>query len=153
MTTLSIRNLTRRLTPKVPFARIAKEVLPGWEVSLVFHTEAAAKKLNTTLRKKTYVPNVLSYVSGDKSGEVIICLAEAKLQAPEHGLSYPGFTALLFIHALLHLKGMPHGTTMEKRERALVARYVPIHGTTHSNRHRHRNTPNKSGGGRGGARR
>ena len=123
---LSTRNLTRRSVPGVPFAKIAKSILPTWELSLVFVTPAEATRLNTTLRKKTYTPNVLSYASSKKSGEVIICLSVAKTQAPEYGLSYTAFVTLLFIHALLHLKGERHGTTMEKRERALLARFVSI---------------------------
>lgn len=123
---LSTRNLTRRSVPGVPFTKIAKAILPTWELSLVFVTPEEAKRLNKTLRKKTYTPNVLSYESAPKSGEVIICLSVAKEQAPEYGLPYAAFVGLLFIHALLHLKGERHGTTMEKRERALLARFVSI---------------------------
>jgi len=153
MGSLSQRNLTRRIVPGVPFVRIAKAVLPGWDLSLAFVTSGEAKKLNKALRKKSYVPNVLSYVTEKKSGEVIICLEEAKKQAPDYDLSYLQFVGLLFIHALLHLNGMPHGPTMERRERVLMTRFVSTpHGTTNRNRNRHRKSPSKSGGSRGGTR-
>ncbi len=153
MSTLSTRNLTRAKPPVVPFARIAKSILPSWEVSLAFVGPTEATRLNKTLRKKSYVPNVLSYVSSKKAGEVIICLQEAKKQAPDYDLSYPQFVAFLFIHALLHLKGMPHGPTMEKRERALLVRFVPLqHGTKNRNGNRHRKSPGKGGSRRGGTR-
>ncbi|MBP9817054.1 MAG: rRNA maturation RNase YbeY [Candidatus Pacebacteria bacterium] len=153
MSALGIRNLTRAKLPVVPYARIAKAILPSWEVSLAFVGPTEAKRLNRSLRKKSYVPNVLSYASDTKSGEVIICLQEAKKQAPEYDLSYPQFVAFLFIHALLHLKGMPHGPTMEKRERALLARFVSLHnGTKNRNGNRHRKSPSKGGSRRGGTR-
>jgi probable rRNA maturation factor len=112
----------------------------------VYAGEKRAQNLNATLRAKSYIPNVLSYESGTRSGEIIICLPVARKQAQLYGLSYRNFTAFLFIHGLLHLKGMPHGTTMERHERTLLKRFTgasldhdfdPLtHGTpTHRNRH------------------
>src|SRR5262249_34419256 len=96
--------------------------------------------------------------SGKKSGEIVICLDVARQQAPSYDLSYQDFCGLLFIHALLHLKGERHGPTMEKKERALLARIIssslrPSNASTHSNRNRHRHAPDKSRGGRRGIRR
>ncbi len=125
--------------PLPPFTRIAAATLPGWELSLSFAGTARAKALNMKLRGKSYVPNVLSYEVGKKSGEIIICLDVAKRQAPGYGLSYPDFVAYLFIHGLMHLKGYPHGPTMERRERQLMHRFtgsLPIFDET-TNRNRH----------------
>ncbi len=142
--TLDIRNFTRRApAPGVPFSKIAASVLPGWEISLVFAGERRAQQVNRALRNKDYVPNVLSYISGNKSGEIIICPRVAARQAPSYGMREKNFIAYLFIHGLLHLKGLPHGATMEKQERTILARFglapshssLPLHGTTHSNRH------------------
>lgn len=124
--TLEIRNFTRGPVPKQPFADAAAGILPGWEISLVFAGERRAQALNVALRGKTYVPNVLSYEAGAKSGEIIICPAEARRQAPKYGLPYPQFCLFLFIHALLHLKGYPHGARMERQERAQFARFAHI---------------------------
>lgn len=127
--------------PRFPYERALRTILPHYAVSLVFVSSAKARSLNTTLRGKDYIPNVLSYETGEKSGEIVICLEEAKRQAPEHGLSYPHFVGFLFIHACLHLKGHPHGTTMERLERALLARILssPLSNeTTNRNGHRHR---------------
>lgn len=120
-------------------------MLPGWDVSLVFVGKDRAKALNRSLRKKDYTPNVLSYVVGDKSGEIIICLAVANLQAPSYGFSYVDHVTFLFIHGLYHLKGVSHGATMERLERVTLAKFTRapflhnssklLHGTTHSNRH------------------
>jgi probable rRNA maturation factor len=140
-TTVDIRNFTRRApAPGVPFLKIAEAVLPGWEISLVFAGPARAQQLNVALRNKDYVPNVLSYETGKKSGEIIICPSVAKEQAPDYGMSYKHFMAYLFIHGLLHLKGHPHGATMEGKERTFLARFgfkspSSPNGTTHRNRH------------------
>ena len=47
-----------------PFAKIAREMLPGWEISLAFVGPTNARALNKALRGKSYTPNVLSYVVG-----------------------------------------------------------------------------------------
>jgi rRNA maturation RNase YbeY len=150
---LSITNRTRRPAPRAPFADIARAILPDWELSLAFVGPAEAKRLNEALRRKDYVPNVLSYAAGARSGEVLICPAEAVRQAPEFGLSAHDFTVLLFIHGCLHLKGHPHGATMERHERTLLARFAKdaarvrtsTHVSTHRHRNRYRNVPGKTG--------
>jgi len=153
---VSIKNTTR--TPygaRAVFSTIAKKVLPNWEISLVFVSPSKARALNKQLRGKDYVPNVLSYALGNKSGEVIICLTEAKRQAPQYGMTERQFVLYLFIHALLHIKGWVHGGKMEKCEHELLATFskginsTHSHGTTNSNRHRHRDVPGKGGRRRG----
>jgi probable rRNA maturation factor len=140
-TSLDIRNFTRRLpAPGVSFLKLTETVLPGWDISLVFAGETRAQNLNITLRKKDYIPNVLSYETGKKSGEIIICPSIAKKQAPSYSMPQKDFIAYLFIHGLLHLKGQPHGATMEKNERTYLARFgfnTPYisNGTKNSNRH------------------
>jgi probable rRNA maturation factor len=141
MNTIDIRNFTRS-TPaaRVPFAKIAEQVLPGWDISLVFAGERRAQQLNRALRNKEYIPNVLSYVSGKKSGEIIICPRVAERQAPEYELPVPEFIAYLFIHGLLHLKGLPHGATIDKYEREHMTRFgyrIPSHLNDTTHRHRH----------------
>lgn len=133
--------------PRFAYEDIAKDVLPGWEVSLAFVTPATAKRLNMQLRKKSYTPNVLSYKAGAKHGEIIICLEVAKKQAPDYGMPYPKFVLYLFIHGLLHLEGRRHGTTMEKREEVLLMQFSSArpNGTKNRNRNRHRNLPGQGG--------
>lgn len=121
-------------------------MLPGWEISLVFAGEHRARQLNVALRDKEYVPNVLSYETSAtaargarRSGEIIICPPIARKQAPSYEMPYKAFVAYLFIHGLLHLKGYPHGATMETQERTFMARFKlnasPRNVTTHRNRH------------------
>ena len=128
------------------FQKAAARILPSWDISLFLTTPKEAQSLNRALRNKTYIPNVLSYAVGEKNGEVILCPSEAKKQAHTFSLAPDDFLLLLFIHGLLHLKGMRHGTTMERLERKLLARVSDTypHGTTHSNRNRHRHISGKS---------
>ena len=123
MAKVEITNLTRRPSPRFAYAKVAEEVLPGWNISLVFVGPTKARELNERLRAKSYIPNVLSYEVGEKSGEILICLAEAEKQAPAHSMPSREFVLYLFIHGLLHLKGWAHGATMEKCERTLMARF------------------------------
>lgn len=138
---LDIRNFTRQAVPSFPYAKALASTLPGWDMSLAFAGTTRAKHLNEVLRKKDYVPNVLSYETGNRSGEIIICLEVAKKQAPTYGMTYTEFVGFLFIHGCLHLKGEAHGTTMEKQERLILKRLTnrSSHSTTNvpKNRHRH----------------
>ena len=141
MAGVSTTTLTRHeRVPRFAYTQIAAKVLPGWDISLVFVSSARARTLNTRLRGKTYVPNVLSYEAGHKNGEIFICLAEARKQAPQYEMSARIFVLYLFIHGLLHLKGMPHGVTMERSERRLLAQFVKgrARARTHASTNRHR---------------
>lgn len=113
------------------FSRAAREILRGWDISLVFVGPTKALALNKQLRGKTYIPNVLSYAVGKKSGEIFICPNEAIKHAPDFQLPASSFLLLLFIHGLLHLKGWAHSARMEKCERKLLKKY----GTPDSHRY------------------
>lgn len=123
-TTLDIRNFTKSPVPKFPYKDALAATLPGWEMSLAFAGKTRAQSMNIQLRGKDYVPNVLSYESGPKSGEIVICLEEAKKQAPDYDMTYTEFVGFLFIHGCLHLKGDQHGATMERKERLLLKRFT-----------------------------
>ncbi|MBU6214945.1 rRNA maturation RNase YbeY [Patescibacteria group bacterium] len=157
MKSVLIKNAARSALgrPRRVYSIIAEKQLPGWELSLAFVGPAKARKLNESLRQKTYVPNVLSYAVGKKSAEIIICPSIAKTEAPAHALSEKDFILYLFIHGVLHIKGWAHGDRMESCERTLMAQYASgaaravSHGATHSHRHRYRDVPGKDGRRRG----
>lgn len=113
-----------RLWRDIPFSDVKDAVLgKDYTLSLAFVSPAESKKLNKKYRKKEKPANVLSFPLEKKSGEIIICPAEATKQAPSFDLSPARFVALLFIHGLFHLKGERHGSTMEKHERAIQKRF------------------------------
>lgn len=124
MPRVSITDFTHSKTPAHPYERVAHAVLPAWDISLVFCGRQRARSLNKRLRNKTYVPNVLSYAVGKNSGEIIICKDVLQTQSKQYELSVHAFVLFLFIHGLLHLKGHAHGTTMERYERTLLARFT-----------------------------
>lgn len=147
---LEITSKIRFAPPRIPYTEIANYILGQQaEVSLVFVGPTKAKSLNTTYRKKTYTPNVLTFPAdmtlqprpAKNSGEIFITPIVAKKNAKEWSLSYPQTIGYLFIHACLHLAGLKHGATMEKREYALMQKFFGItpHSVVHGSNTRMRN--------------
>ncbi len=61
-------------------------------------------------------------------GDVVVCPAVARRNAPNHAGTYDDEIALLVVHGILHLLGMDHvdhqeATAMERRERELLHRF------------------------------
>ncbi len=61
-------------------------------------------------------------------GDVVLCPAVARRNAPDHAGTYEDELALLVVHGILHLLGMDHvdeeeAKAMELRERELLALY------------------------------
>jgi probable rRNA maturation factor len=61
-------------------------------------------------------------------GDVVICPAVARRNAPAHTRSYDDELALLVVHGILHLMGMDHAdadeaAAMQQRERELLERF------------------------------
>ena len=114
----------------IPFNRLKNTVLgKRYELSLVFADKNLSRKLNKTYRKKDQPTNVLSFSLSKMVGEIFIDLETVKKEAEKFEMSFQKFVTFLFIHGLLHLKGMRHGDTMEKKELRL------LHGTSNSSRH------------------
>ncbi|HEU0081191.1 MAG TPA: rRNA maturation RNase YbeY [Candidatus Paceibacterota bacterium] len=120
MKNISILNKTKATLPRVAFAAIKDAALgPDYELSLAFVGDEESRELNIRHRGKDYVPNVLSFELGPDAGEVFINPLEARRQAHEFGRTPSNMIAFLYIHALVHLKGMDHGVTMERTEAKL----------------------------------
>lgn len=121
----SIGHTTRRQPVSLPYKQIKEDILgERYTLSLVFVGPTRAQKLNVVYRKKTYTPNVLAFPLDAHSGEIVITPSIVKKEAPKRYMSARGYTGFLFIHALLHLKGMRHGVTMETLEKKYCARYA-----------------------------
>jgi len=118
MPSLSIRNKTSRSLQvngrDVPFQKIKDTVLGRkYELSLAFVGPTESRKVTKAAKNKDKASNVLSFELSKTSGEVIICPAAAK----------PYSIPYLFIHGLLHLKGLQHSDTMERIEHRLIKRF------------------------------
>lgn len=110
--------------PKHPYEEIATTILSSsYTLTLAFIGERRAKTLNETHRKKSYVPNVLSFPLDSTTGEIYICPQVAKREAKKYNMSVHGYVGYLFIHGCLHLKGYDHGATMEKAEQKYVRQF------------------------------
>jgi rRNA maturation RNase YbeY len=120
---LSITNRTRKKTPGVFFELIKDQVLgKKYDLSLAFVGSAVSRKLNRTLRGKDRPTNVLSFPLSDSSGEIFIDLSKAASELEKFGMTHKKFIVYLYIHGLLHLKGMEHGDRMEQTEKRLLAK-------------------------------
>ena len=87
------------------------------DVSIVFTSDSAIRKLNQQYRDKDYVTDVLSFPAGPEQfenqsnlGEVVISLQRAAAQAKENGLTLQNEIEQLILHGLLHLCGYDHET-------------------------------------------
>ena len=115
---------TVRGYPKLPYQEMQEDILgKRYELSLVFVGEKRALTLNQKYRKKSYIPNVLSFPLDTMHGEIYIAPQVAKREAAHREMSVRGYVGFLFIHGLLHLKGHAHGATMEKAEKRYLAKY------------------------------
>ena len=107
---------------RVPFLDIKEKILgTTYELSIAFVSPQKAQSLNQTHRKKTYVPNTLSFSLSKKSGEIVLCLSAIKKQYKDFDMDLRTYITFLIIHSMLHLKGYEHGSTMEHKEKQLLA--------------------------------
>ncbi len=122
---LQITNLTKRKITKIPWQKIKENVLgKGYDLSVVLAGNALMKKLNIKYRKQNKSASVLSFPLSKKEaprlrsgqGEIFINLSQKK-HSP----------LFLFIHALLHLKGLEHSVKMKEQEQELMKRYGQRH--------------------------
>ncbi len=121
---LSITNTTKGRIPVLPFVQLKEAALSKkYVLSLVIIGDAYAKKLNEQYRGKAYIPNVLSFPLDKHTGEIFLNLRQARREHKTRGESYEYFVALLVVHGMLHLKGMHHGSTMEKQEQKLLSQW------------------------------
>ncbi len=99
------------------FAKIKDVVLgKGYDLSFAFINESEMQRLNRIYRGKNEPTDILSFPLSKTSGEIVICKKKAAQKAKLYGRKYENFLYFLFIHGLVHLKGMDHGAIMEKEE-------------------------------------
>lgn len=124
-------SMTRRgrtFLTRVPFEKLARASLPPrYSLSLVLCDDSLARTLGRKyLQKKMragYAPNVLSFPLEKKEGEIFLNLAKAKREAKELGIAPSDRAAHLLVHGCLHLRGIPHGKTMDASEDRILRRF------------------------------
>ena len=106
---------------RLPFERLKNTVLgKAYILSIVFAGDYRIRSLNKKYRGAKYTPNVLSFPLSKTHGEIFISPKRVHVEAKRYSLTESRYTAYLLIHGLLHLKGMQHSVTMEKKERELL---------------------------------
>ncbi len=119
-----ITNKTKGKLPRLPFVDIKNEILgKKYNLSLVFIGERRSLKLNQTYRRKTTSTNILSFPLTKTDGEIFITPARARRQMHLFEKNEREFIGFLFIHGLLHLKGMAHGSRMEEAEKKYCKKF------------------------------
>jgi len=104
--TLEIINLTKKKTPSLSWQKAKDRILgKKYELSVVISGDKRMRSLNRQYREKDKTANVLSFPYSKTEGEIFLNAKEEKNRM-----------TLLYIHALLHLKGLKHGLKMEKEE-------------------------------------
>jgi probable rRNA maturation factor len=111
--------------PSVPFLALKEKILgKKYELSIRFVAPAEAQALNIAHRNKDYVPNTLSFPLSETSGEIILCRSAIRKQYKDFDMTYDTYMTFIVIHSMLHLKGHEHGSTMERKERDLLALFT-----------------------------
>src|SRR6185436_4423614 len=106
---ISILRKTKRALPRLPFSSMKEAVLgKSYELSLVFVENKTSHALNRRYRGKNKPTNVLSFPLSKNSGEILIDVKKTKKEAAELNESFREYLKFIFIHGLLHLKGMDH---------------------------------------------
>ena len=121
MPLIELKNLTiirkRGAAPNVPFLAIKENILgKNYILTIIFCTPEESRVLNKEYRNKDYTTNILSFPLSKTEGEIYISLSTVKKDAKNFEMSYLKFIHFIIIHGILHLKGLDHGSTMEKME-------------------------------------
>ena len=114
---VSVQKTIKGKLPSLPLVDIKNSILGSkYSLSIVFIGDTRSRTLNKKYRKKEYVPSVLSFPLSKEEGEIFINPTQARREAKKSSMSYKTFLGYLFIHGLLHLKGLRHGSTMNSLE-------------------------------------
>ena len=118
---LSILNKTKGKLPRLPFVQLKNKILgDDYDLSLVFVSPRESHKINLQYRGKDNPTNVLSFPLSETSGEIFLDQKTSAKDAPNFDMTPTKFLQFLVIHAMLHLKGYEHGSTMEKQEKKFL---------------------------------
>lgn len=121
MSILEKNNLTvirkKGLIPSIPYLPIKEKILgKKYDLTIIFCSPKESQERNKIYRDKDYPTNILSFPLSQEEGEIYISLSTVRRDAKKFEMSYNKFLHLLVIHGILHLKGLDHGSTMEKLE-------------------------------------
>lgn len=117
---VEINNRTRTEIDEALIRKTAEKVLVHYQnsdknLSIAFVGEVTMRRLNKACRNSDRVTDILSFEdTGADLGEIIICLAKIKQQAPRFGHTARQELLFILVHGLLHLFG-DNDDTEQKR--------------------------------------
>ena len=115
-----------RLPDKIE--RLKKDILgKKYSLSVGFVDENKSREINKKYRKKDKPTNVLSFSLRKNEGELVFCKTVIQREAKELRKNFNEWLIFLVIHGMLHLKGMTHGSIMEKAEKKHGQKYFSWH--------------------------
>jgi len=121
MADCEIRATVRRTCPRIPFCGMTHRILgKNYDISVALVGDSLSRRINRERRSIDKPTNVLAFPISKNEGEIIINLPKAMREAKAYSTTVKRHIGYLFIHGALHLKGMRHGATMEKRESELL---------------------------------
>ena len=143
---ITLKRLSKLKVDTTPLEPLARAVLgERYDLSVVLCTNTLSHRLNRQFRGKDKPTNVLSFPVDKNLGELFLDLPLIKKEAPQFDADFQKHFIFLFIHGLLHLKGMDHGSKMEQAEKKLLATWIKTN-EKHRHRIRHRHGGHSSGG-------
>ncbi len=108
----------------VLFAQLQTAILgPTYDLSVAFLSPAQMRAVTKRTKNKNKASNVLAFPLSKNSGEILLCKETARSEAKKYRMTERTYLAFLFIHGLLHLRGMDHGDTMEDEERRIMQQF------------------------------
>ena len=131
------------------YERIKDDILgKKYSLSIAFVTALKSREVNKKYRHKDKPTNVLAFPLRKNEGEILLCKSVAKREAKSFGKTYKQFLLFLVIHGMLHLKGMQHGSIMEKAQDFYFEKFLKKYNEKHFSRHRRGIVNDKSRRGR-----
>lgn len=120
----SLINKTKGKLPRLPFELLKEDILgKKYSLSIAFVSGKESQNINKKYRNKDKPTNILSFLLGKNSGEIIMCPALIKKEAKNFDRTFSQFLGFLVIHGMLHLKGLEHSSTMEELEEKYDKKY------------------------------
>jgi probable rRNA maturation factor len=104
---------------------IKKDILgKKYSFSVGLVDEKKSQELNKKYRKYDKPTNVLSFSLRKDMGELVLCEKVIKKEAKLLDKKNDDWFIFLVIHGMLHLKGMTHGSIMERSEDKYGKKYI-----------------------------
>jgi probable rRNA maturation factor len=105
------------------YEKIKNDILgKEYSLSVAFVSEKKSKEINKKYRNIDKATNVLSFALRKNEGEIVLCKSIIRKELKKFDRTFEQLVGYLVIHGMLHLKGMKHGTRMEKAEKTYLSR-------------------------------